>query len=61
MVAAMQETQVLSLGQEEPLANVAPGRLQSMQSQKTWTWLSDKHFSFSYLLSRTEGWELSIK
>ena len=59
---AVQDTQVRSLGQEDPLEKgmathssilawripwtEEPGGLQSMGSQKSWTWPSDEHFQF---------------
>ena len=60
----MQETWVQSLGQEDPLEKEMtthsgmlaweipwteePGRLQSMGSQKSWTWLSNQTTTTNY-------------
>ena len=59
---AMRESRVLSLGRQDPLEKEMvshsstfawkipwteePGKLQSMRSQKNWTWLSDVTFTF---------------
>ena len=68
--AAMQETWVLSLGQEDPLekemathSNILawripwtkkPGRLQSMESLKSWTWWRTSTWTFHFFM---EGWK----
>ena len=67
---AMQDTWIQCLGQEDPLEKgmatyysilawripwtEEPGGLQSMGSQRSCTRLSDKHFYFSYFLSKAD-------